>query len=79
VFISKFGMDGMYAFAVSLCGGYHIVFHLVLLFICVLGGCGLGFLCVVLWYLQVINSCFNCVYLGGCAKAVILVVNVIKH
>jgi hypothetical protein len=39
------------------------------------GGCGLCFYYVVLWYLQVINSCFNCVYLGRCAKTVILVVN----
>ena len=40
VLISRFGMDGMYVFDVSLCGGYDIIFHVVLLFTVVLGGVG---------------------------------------
>ena len=74
MFISKFGMGHMYSFVISLCGGYDIYS---IWYIClpVCWGCGLDFLYVVLCYLQVINSCFKCVYLGGCATTVVLVVN----
>ena len=75
VFTLKFGMVGMYLVVKLLCGGYGILFHLVLSFTGVLRGVGGVFLYVVLRYLHVFNSCLICVYLVGCAKVVILVVN----
>ena len=45
MFILKFGRVGMYSFDISLCGGYGVLFHLVLLFTGVLGGVG-GIFCM---------------------------------
>ena len=45
VFISKFGSVGICMLVSLLCGGYVVLFHLVFLFIVVLGGVG-GVFCM---------------------------------